>query len=140
MGLTANLSQAETKLSDTDIRELSAARASNISRREFDAMVSGFYAEDAVLLPSGAATIRGIDSIREFWHSAPDHGLVSLTIETQIVEVSGDIGFEVGRFNRTLRPRHGAPFQESGKFLVIYRQQGEAVWRAVAEMFNTDSR
>jgi ketosteroid isomerase-like protein len=103
-------------------------------------MVSGFYATDATILPSGATMIQGIDSIREFWRSAPDHGLVSLTIETETTEVSGDIGFEVGRFNRTLRPRHGALFQESGKFLVIYRRQEERVWRAVAEMFNTNSR
>ena len=127
-------------MSDTDIRELSAVRASKISRREFDDMVSGFYATDATILPSGATMIQGIDSIREFWRSAPDHGLVSLTIETETTEVSGDIGFEVGRFNRTLRPRHGALFQESGKFLVIYRRQEERVWRAVAEMFNTNSR
>lgn len=103
-------------------------------------MVTGFYATDAIILPSGATTIEGIDSIREFWRAAPDHGLVSLTIETETTEVSGDIGFEVGRFNRTLRPRHGAPFQENGKFLVVYRRQEEGVWRAIAEMFNTNSR
>lgn len=127
-------------MSDTDIRKLSAERASKIGRCEFDDMVVGFYATDATILPSGATTIQGIDSIREFWRSAPDDGLVSLTIETETTEVSGDVGFEVGRFNRTLRPRHGAPFQENGKFLVIYRRQEEGVWRAIAEMFNTNSR
>ena len=127
-------------MGESEIRQLSAARAARISRLEFDAMVEMFYAADATLMPSGEATVRGIDAIADFWRSTPDKGLVSLTLETRDVQASGELAFEIGQFNRTLRPRHGAPFQESGKHLVIYRRQDDGDWRAIAEMFNSDSR
>ena len=124
-------------MSETEIRRISEQRAARISRREFDEMAAAFYAADAVLLPSAADTVRGLSEIRAFWRSTPDRGLVSLSLETQEVHASDGLAYELGRFNRTLRPRHGAPFQERGKYLVIYRQEEEG-WRAVAEMFNSD--
>lgn len=126
-------------MSESEIRRLSQERAERIGRREFDAMVEAFYAPDAQLLASGVATVRGLDAIRDFWRGAPGSGLVSLTLEARDVEVAGDVAYEIGAFFRTLRPRHGAPFQEVGKYLVIYRKTDDS-WRAVAEMFNADSR
>ncbi len=127
-------------VSESEIRRLAAERASKIHRLEFDDMVEAFYAQDATLMPPGAATVRGIGPIREFWRSATEQGLVELTLETQEVHVSGEIAFEMGRFNRTLRPRHGPPFQEHGKHLVIFRRGSDGSWKAVAEMFNSDAR
>ena len=127
-------------MSEPSIRKLSADRAARISRLEFDTMVPAFYADDATLMPSGEATVRGIAEIGEFWRATPQNGLVSLTLETREVHGSGDLAFEIGRFNRTLRTGHGPPFQESGKHLVIFRRQEDGEWRAIAEMFNSDSR
>lgn len=126
-------------MSDAEIRRLSRERTDRIGLRDFAEMVDAFYAPDAKLLASGVATLRGIDAIRDFWRATPDEGLVSLTLETRDVEVSGDVAYEVGTFSRTLRPRHGAPFQENGKYVVIYRLTGSEGWRAVVEMFNSDS-
>ncbi len=127
-------------MSGSEIRQLSADRAARISRLEFDEMVEGFYASDATLMPSGEATVRGIQAIGDFWRETPANGLVSLMLETGEVQVSGELAFEIGQFNRTLRRRHGAPFQERGKYLVIYRRDDAGSWRAIAEMFNSDSR
>ncbi|MDX1392943.1 MAG: DUF4440 domain-containing protein [Gemmatimonadota bacterium] len=127
-------------MSESEIRHLSRERSDRIGRREFDRMVDGFYARDARLLPSGAAAVEGADEIREFWRRTPDDGLVSLTLETGDIEVSGDLACEIGVFYRTVRPRHGAAFQEVGKYMVVYRRQADGAWRAVAEMFNADSR
>lgn len=127
-------------MSEAVIRQLSADRAAKISRLEFDAMVTAFYAADATLMPSGGETVRGLDAIRDFWRATPEHGLVALTVEARDVRTSGDIGYEIGLFTRTLRPRHGPPLQEHGKYLVVYRAEGDGVWKAVAEMFNSDSR
>ncbi len=118
---------------------MSRTRAEQIGRRRFDDMVDGFYAPEAKLMPSGSGTVRGLDEIRAFWRSTPEHGLVELTLEPRDIEISGELGYEIGRFSRTLRPRHGAPFQESGKYMVIYRHEPPDRWRAIAEMFNSDS-
>lgn len=126
-------------MSESEIRALSTRRAEQIHRMELDEMASGFYATEATLMPSAAATVRGIDAIREFWRDTPSNGLVSLTLETQAVDASDDLAYEMGRFNRTLRPRHGAPFQEHGKYVVVYRRAEDGSWRAVAEIFNSDA-
>ncbi len=122
------------------IRRLCRERSERIGRREFDEMVEAFYDRDAVLLPSGAATVRGLEAVRDFWRRTPAEGLVSLTLGTLQVEASGDLAYEIGSFSRTLRRRHGAPFQEHGKYLVVYRLRGEDGYRAVAEIFNSDAR
>lgn len=121
------------------IREISRQRAERIGRRAFDEMVDAFYAEDAQLLPSGASTVRGRDQIRRFWHLTPDEGLVSLTLGSREIKASGELAFEIGRFSRTVRPRHGAPFQDHGKYIVVYRRGAEG-YQAIAEMYNSDAR
>lgn len=130
-------------MSETEIRRLSRTRGERIGRREFDEMVAEFYAEDATLLPSGSESVHGADDIRDFWRGTPEHGLVALTLDAGEIRVSGDLAYEIGRFNRTLRRRHGSPFQETGKYLVVYRRvdgPDSDGWRAAAEMFNSDSR
>lgn len=126
-------------MSESEIRRLSSERAARVRQRDFEAMAADFYVDDAVLLPSGAEAVSGVHEIRAFWRATPEHGLVSLSLNAQRFEVSGELGYEIGSFNRTLRPRHGAPFQESGKYLVIYRRTEDG-WRAAAEMFNSDAR
>lgn len=123
-----------------EIRGMCRERAERIGRREFDAMVDAFYAEDAQILPAGERAVRGIDAIREFWKRTPDEGLVSLTLETSEVGASGGLAYEIGRFSRTLRPRHGAPFAEHGKYVVLYRRQPDGSLGAIAEMYNSDAR
>ncbi len=121
------------------IRRISRERAERIGRKAFDEMVDAFYADDAQLLPSGASALRGREKIRRFWHLTPDEGLVSLTLGSREIEASGDLAFEIGRFSRTVRPRHGAPFQEHGKYIVVYRHGADG-YRAIAEMYNSDAR
>lgn len=129
-------------MSETEIRRMSRVREERIGQREFDDMVADFYAEDATLLPSGSTSVHGRDDIAAFWRATPENGLVALTLDAGEIEVSGDLAYEIGQFTRTLRPRHGAPFQETGKYLVVYRRlDGEDdAWRAAAEIFNSDSR
>ena len=126
-------------MSETAIQTLSDERAARVARGDFEAMAGAFYADDAVLLPSAASTVRGRSDLVVFWREQPEKGLVSLGLETREIQASDDLAYEIGRFNRTLRRRHGAPFQERGKYLVIYRRRQDGTWRAVAEMFNSDA-
>lgn len=129
---------SETEALRDIIEEMCRQRVERIQGREFGLMTDEFYAPDAVLMPSGRAAVTGIDAIRAYWESRPERGLVALSLFTSEVQGSGDLAYELGRFSRTLRPRHGAPFQDNGKFMVVYRR-GDVGWRAVAEMFNADA-
>lgn len=123
---------------EAEVRQACRRRVERIRARELDEMVDEFYADDAALLPAGREAVRGIDAIREFWRETPQTGLVSLSLETTRAEGDGRFAWEVGTFSRTLRPRHGAPFQDHGKYLVVYRREADGELRAVAEMFNSD--
>lgn len=122
------------------IQAMSRSRVERIGRRQFDEMVSEFYADDAVLMPSGQESVSGRDAILAYWNERPQLGLVSLSLFSESVHGSGDLAYELGKFTRTLRRRHGAPFQDTGKYVVIYRRVEGDRWRAVAEMFNADVR
>lgn len=123
---------------EAEVRHACRRRMERIRARELDEMVDEFYADDAVLLPAGREAVRGIHAIREFWRETPKTGLVSLSLESSRVEGEAGFAWEAGTFSRTLRPRHGAPFQDHGKYLVVYRREANGELRAVAEMFNSD--
>lgn len=125
----------------TEIRELGRERVARIRRREMDEMVDAFYDEDAVLLPELEPPARGREAVREFWRSRPGAGLVNLDLETGEVHGAGELAYEIGEFSRTVRSRHGPPFREEGKYLVVYRRDPEdGGYRAVAEIYNSGER
>lgn len=120
------------------IRALCRRRAERIRQRDAEAMVPEFYARDARLMPAGEPEIRGREKIRRWWRERPDAGLLALTLQPGEVKSSGDLAYEIGRFERTVRPRHGPPRQDHGKYLVVYRREPDGEFRAVAEMYNSD--
>ena len=87
-------------MGESEIRQLSAARAARISRLEFDAMVEMFYAADATLMPSGEATVRGIDAIADFWQiDPPDMAPLKDRMLTSVVKrIDLGISRAIGQF------------------------------------------
>lgn len=119
------------------IEILRNARLQRLLDRDIDAMIDGFYAPNVRLLPPDRPPLEGIEAVRAFWHQAPDRGLIDLELRSSGVEGAGDMLYETGAFRRTLRPRHGHPFKDLGKYLVVYRRQPDGQYRAEAEMFNS---
>ena len=104
---------------------------------EIDRMVDGFYAVDARLMPPDRPTLEGREEIRAFWREVPEVGLIDLKLRCRHVANAGDLAYERGDFSRTIRPRHGHPFNDVGKYLVIYRRQADGGFLAEVEMFNS---
>jgi ketosteroid isomerase-like protein len=119
------------------IAEARETRCQRLLDGEIDAMVDGFYAEDARLLPPDQPTLEGREALREFWKEAPRQGLMHLELKPREVAGSGDLAYERGEFARRLRPRHGHPFKDVGKYLVVYRRQPDGRYRAIVEIFNS---
>src|SRR4051812_48550772 len=65
------------------------------NRGDADALAS-LYADDAMLLPPDHEPIKGRRAIGEFWRQGTDEGL---EVTTLTVEVDGDLGYLVGRYN-----------------------------------------
>lgn len=127
----------DSKAAAAAIEALRNRRIERLLDGDMVGMVDGFYATDARLLPPDRPTIEGIEAIRVFWRAAPEEGLISLELRRARVEGSGELVYETGTFRRTLRPRHGHPFNDVGKYMVVYRRQADGEYRAEAEMFNS---
>lgn len=99
-----------------------------------------FYAEDAVVLPSGAPLIRGKEGVRGMYDQYFGSGMIksfSATITHLEVAPSGDIGYEYG-VNRMVLNMPDGEMLDVGKYLAVWRKV-DGQWYASVLSFNSDT-
>jgi ketosteroid isomerase-like protein len=102
------------------------------------ALVEGFYAEDARAMPLNREIVRGRQAIVQLWRGVIAAGLTDLKLETSHIEVDGGMAYGIGQFRMTVE-QGGTRSEQSGEYLVVYRKQPDATWRAVADMFHPNA-
>ncbi len=120
------------------IHALDAEFMKAATARDAGGVVRAFYAANAVLMPPNHPIVEGRENIRGFLQGLMDSGLTSLKLETTTIASTGDLAYGRGRYALSLSPPGGAPTQDAGKYVVVYRRQASGVWRAVADIFNSD--
>lgn len=124
--------------SEDDIR----SRVRAVDQRFMDAFNAGdiagaaraVYSRDAVLLPPGAAMIRGRDAIVEFWSAAaPQMGVERVELTTLALTPAGEFVHQVGQVLLTLRDGQEA----RGKYVVFWKEEdGDLRWHV--DIWNMD--
>jgi len=130
----------EQGMSDEEaIREAVAAWSKSAREKELDRCLS-FYTDDASLLPFNAPIAEGKDQIRHVWSMLMSNPGYSLHFEPTKIEVakSGDLAYEIGEFDLTLANDEGKPNPMRGKYIVVWKKQINGMWKAAADIFNTD--
>ena len=120
------------------IHRLDAEFMKAANARNAGALVKAFYAADAVLMPPNHPAVEGRASIQGFLQGLIDSGLTSIKLETVSVSSADDLAYGRGRYTLALSPPEGAPVQDVGKYVVVYRRQPNGAWRAVSDIFNSD--
>jgi uncharacterized protein (TIGR02246 family) len=92
--------------------------------------LADLYATDAMLLPPDHEPIEGRDAIGAFWRQGTDQGLEVTTLS---VEVEGNIGYLIGRYNLPATDEEPA---DSGKYVMCLRRQGDGSWKLTADIWN----
>lgn len=92
--------------------------------------LASLYADDAVLLPPDHEPVRGRAAIGEFWRQGTDEGL---EVSTLTVEVDGNLGYLVGRYNLPATDEEPA---DSGKYVMCLKRQRDGVWKLTADIWN----
>ena len=104
------------------------------------ASVLAEYSDDAMLLGTGMATVRGKSAIAEqlagLFTAVSFREVVGTVTD---VMVSGDLGVETGTYSWTIVPASGAPGPDVGKYVHVWRRQGDGTWKVVRYVVNSDT-
>lgn len=92
--------------------------------------LANLYADDAVLLPPDHEPIQGRKAIGDFWRQGTDEGLAVTTLS---IEVEGDLGYLVGRYNLPATDDEPA---DSGKYVMCLKRQRDGSWKLTADIWN----
>jgi uncharacterized protein (TIGR02246 family) len=92
--------------------------------------LAALYADDAVLLPPDHEPIQGREAIKAFWSQGTDQGL---EVTTLAIEVEGDLGYLVGRYNLPATEEEPA---DSGKYVMCLKRQRDGSWKLTADIWN----
>lgn len=98
--------------------------------------IAELYTEDAALFPPGAERVDGKAAIAEFWQGAIDSGLTDADLETVEVMEAGDFAHEVGTMTLTASTSDGGSAQVTGKYIVVWQQADDGVWRLHRDIWN----
>ena len=96
------------------------------------------YTDDATILPPGAPRVTGRGPIEQFWQAAMDSGVRAVTLQTDDLEISGDLAREIGTATLTVRAEDGTEQTLGAKYVVVWKRQGDQ-WRWHTDIWNTDA-
>jgi len=123
------------------VRDKEAAWSKDAASRDVDKFVS-YYAADASLLMPNMPAVSGRDAIRTALKPVLDDPNFSLTFQPTTVEASkgGDFVYAQGTYAQTFSdPKNPKKtISDKGKYLDLWRKQGDGGWRVVVDMLNSD--
>ena len=106
-------------------------------RRGDAAGIAELYTSEAKLLPPDSQMMSGREAIQSFWQGAMDMGIKEAELETVEVEAEGNLACEIGRFSLTVQPEGGEGTTLTGKYVVVWKNQG-GTWKLHADIWNTN--
>jgi ketosteroid isomerase-like protein len=95
--------------------------------------VAALYTDDAQVLPAQSGFVTGTKAISEFWQSAFDAGLKTVSLVTMEVESHGETAYEVGELE--IGGADGAVLDRA-KYIVIWKKVG-ASWKLHRDIWTT---
>jgi len=102
------------------------------------AAASMLYTEDASLLPPNEPIVTGRTNIQQYWQGAIDAGILDVSVTTIATGSDGDLGYEIGRFQMTIRQPDGTALTENGKYVELLRRGTDGSWKSIYGVWNAD--
>jgi uncharacterized protein (TIGR02246 family) len=100
-----------------------------------------FWADDAVVLPPGRASLVGKDAVRAFVMESFKVPGFGLRWETSSVNVAphGDLAYALAKTTTTFNGPDGKPITVHGKVATVWRKAADGRWRCVVDIWNDDA-
>jgi ketosteroid isomerase-like protein len=102
--------------------------------------VASFYAEEAIAYPPNEPMAVGRAAAEKAWAAYFADPTYNLSWKTTHAEVAGDLGYTSGQYRDWFVGPDGKKVEGNGKYLCVWRRQSDGTWKAVHDMWNTDSK
>ncbi len=102
--------------------------------------VASFYAEEAIAYPPNEPVAVGKAAAKKVWAAYFSDPTFTISWKTAHAEVTGDLGYTAGPYEASFKGPDGKTVNEKGKYLCVWKKQNDGTWKAVHDMWNTDSR
>jgi ketosteroid isomerase-like protein len=106
--------------------------------RQADAVVVGsLYTKDTLLMPPNFETIHGREGTQKFWEGAIKMGVKDAILKTVELIDRGDTAEEIGNYTLKIHPEGQSPFEDKGKYVVLWKQDADGKWRLHRDIWNS---
>ena len=138
---SANASPSDS--GQTEARRQIEAAADEIWQavaRGDSAAILAHYADDALILGSGAPLLQGKPAIAAFLQGLfGGNTLRDVKGNVTDIMISGDLAVETGTYAMTLGPKNGTTVADKGKYLHVWKKSVEGSWKVVRYAPTSDS-
>ena len=130
----------DTRAADEQaIRDADAVTIKATAEKDLDKAMRA-WADDGVSMEPGKPILVGKDAVRKEWQEFMAQPGLSLTWTTTqiVVAKSGDIAYQYGPYEMSMKGAKGKTVQEKGKFLTAWRKQADGSWKVAVDIYNAD--
>jgi uncharacterized protein (TIGR02246 family) len=100
---------------------------------------ANLYTEDATLLPPNESPVSGRANIEKYWAGALEGGAFDVSVATTSTGSNGDLGYEVGRFQMSIKQPDGSVTVEKGKYIELLKRGEDGTWKSTHGIWNADT-
>jgi ketosteroid isomerase-like protein len=134
-------SSIDSQAATNTLRRLDDEWSAAAQKRDVE-KVASFYADDAIAYPPGEPVARGKAAAKKVWaaYLADPSFKISWKANDAHVCADGKLGFTSGTYDASYNGADGKPVAEKGKFLCVWQKQPDGSWKAIRDMWNTDTK
>ena len=111
-----------------------AAVAKNVDR------VASFYAADAVVYPPNEPIAVGRAAARKVWARYFADPTYQVSWKTTSAGVENNTGWTAGTYQDSWKGSDGKTIVGKGKYLCVWRKGADGKWKAIHDMWNSDTK
>jgi ketosteroid isomerase-like protein len=133
--------KVDTDAASKELTRLDDAWSKAAATRNADT-VAAFYAPDAIAYPSNEPAAVGQAAAKQVWARYFADSTFSISWKTVHAGVAkcGDLGFTAGTYEDSFRGPTGKSVTEMGKYVCTWAKQPDGSWKAIHDIWNTDTR
>ena len=102
--------------------------------------VASFYADDASVYPPNEKMVKGRAAAQKLWGEALNTPGYTISWKTVSAGTDGNLGYTAGTYTESMKAADGKTTNGTGKYLCVWRKGSDGKWKAIHDMWNSDTK